>query len=258
MSSRIRNARFPQKDITEIHKIVQYFKNECVRPGEKIGDKSRISFGAFSEKEFVSIDIDAIKHLSDKQSFINSTGKYKNSGLENRLIEFEDRIRLLYAEIVNPGLDLISMLIEKIENDNIVKYDNMIPDGIDTTYIHYDNHIYIFTDGYLEYALLERRRNDQYYFGDSEIKKVRQYCESNDVEVSKALYENRSLRLPPCKSAKNKFINLHILETHERDKNIISQTYDHSRGIRDNEILEAVWREWARESGFKSFTWKKY
>ena len=33
LSSRIDNK--PQKDTAEIHKIVQYFKNECVKPGEK-------------------------------------------------------------------------------------------------------------------------------------------------------------------------------------------------------------------------------
>ena len=36
MSSRLDNR--PQKDIDEILKIVQYFKTECVKPGEKIED----------------------------------------------------------------------------------------------------------------------------------------------------------------------------------------------------------------------------
>ena len=64
-----------------------------------------------------------------------------------------------------------------------------------------------------------------------------------------------SLRL---KEEKNKTINLHVYETHERDKNEKLQTYNFEKGVRDNEILEAVWRKWAKESGFKSFEWKKY
>ncbi len=151
---------------------------------------------------------------------------------------------------------MISLLIEKIENEPIVKKDTYLTDGIDTTFIKYDNHIYIFTDGYLEY--LDKNENKQFYFGSSEIDKVREFCKSNNVDIAKALETNNSLSLPVYKSMKNQYINLHILETHERDKNDKLQKYKNPTGQRDNEILEAVWRKWARESGFKSLEWKKY
>ena len=153
-------------------------------------------------------------------------------------------------------MDLISILIEKIENEPIVKKDTYLTDGIDTTYLNYDNHIYIFTDGYLEY--LNKSTNNQFYFGSSEIDKVRQHCKVNNVDISTALEKYHSLCLTPVKNKKNQFVNLHILETHERDKNDKLQTYKYLIGQRDNEILEAVWRKWATESGFKSFEWKKY
>jgi hypothetical protein len=258
MSSRIRNPRFPQKDIEEIHKIVQDFKNECVKPGEKIGDQSIIAFSAFSEKSLVSIDIGARKDLSDRQAFINSTGIYENCGLEKELTEFENSIKKLYNEIANPGLDLISILIEKIENKNLVKRDTMRTDGIDTTFIHYENHVYIFTDGYLEYAPSQKIKNSQYYYGEQEINNVRQFCIHNSVDVKTALEKNKTLRLPSCNTNNNQYINLHVLETHERDKNVTLQTYNHPTSIRDNEILEAVWQKWRKDSGFKSFDWKKY
>jgi len=258
MSSRIRNPRFPQKDNNEICKIVQYFKNDCVKPGEKIGDKSSISFSAFSEKNAASIDIDKIKELGDKQCFINSTGKYKNCGLEKKIFDFEDTVKCLYNRIANPGLDLISLLVEKIENENIVKQDNLITDGVDTTFIHHENHMYIFTDGYLEYALSQKLQNSQYYFGTSEIKRLRQFCVNKNVDITTALEADRKLGLPVCKIKKSQYINIHILETLERDKDTRFQTYKFSKGLRDNEILEAVWRKWAKESGFKSFEWKKY
>jgi len=254
LSSRIDNK--PPKDTEEIHKIVQYFKNECVKPGEKIGDKSSICFSSFSDKVIATIDIDKIKNLGDKQQFINSTGKFQKCGLISQIDDFEQKVKSAYANIRNKGLDLISVLIEKIENEPIAKSDTYLTDGIDTTFVNYDNQIYIFTDGYLEY--LNKSVNNQFYFGSSEIDKVRQYCRANNVDISTALDTNSSFCLTPIKNKKNQFVNLHILETHERDKDDKLQTYKHPIGQRDNEILEAVWRKWATESGFKSFEWKKY
>lgn len=254
LSSRMENK--PPKDINKIQKIIQFFRNECVKPGEKIGDKSCICFSSFSENGIDCIDIDKIKNLGDKQQYINSTGKYLNNGLANKITDFETRVKNTYATTRNKGLDLISVLIEKIEKEPIVKINKYLTDGIDTTFINYDNHIYIFTDGYLEY--LNKNDNKQFYFGNSEIDKVRQFCKTNNVDIIKALQINNSLCLPVYKNNKNQYINLHILETHERDKNDKLQTYKHPTGQRDNEILEAVWRKWAIESGFKSFEWKKY
>lgn len=254
LSSRIDNK--PPKDTFEIHKIIQYFKNECVKPGKKIGDKSSICFSSFSDKIIATIDIDKIKNLGEKQEFINSTGKYQNNGLTYQIADFERKVKSTYANTRNKGLDLISILIEKIENDPIVKKDTFLSDGVDTTYINYYNHIYIFTDGYLEY--LNKSSNNQFYFGSSEIDKIRQFCKSNNVDIPTALKANPLLCLPPVKNKKNQFVNLHILETHERDKDDILLKYKYHTGQRDNEILEAVWRKWAAESKFKSFEWKKY
>jgi hypothetical protein len=254
LSSRIDNK--PPKDIDEIQKIIQYFKNECVKPGKKIGDKSSISFSAFSEKIIAKIDLNDIKKLSEKQQFINSTGPYANSGLKRELEQFEEKVKGVYATTRNQGLDLISILIDKLEKEPIVKKDLFVTDGIDTTFIKYDNHIYIFTDGYLEY--LGKGTNSQFYFGNLEIEKIRTYCRTNNVNISKALEKNPSLCLPPYKGKKNELVTLHILETHERDKNEKLQTYKYPTGQRENEILEVVWRKWATESGFKGITWDKY
>lgn len=254
MSSRVDNKR--PKDIEEINKIVEFFKNECVKPGEKIGDKSCITFSAFSEKVSASIDLSTIKNLGSKQRFINSTGEFKNSGLNQQIINFQKKIQDDYTNIRNPGLDLISLLIEKIENEPIIKENTYLTDGIDTTFVNYDNHIYIFTDGYLEY--LNKNANSQFYFSDKEINKIRLYCKNNNQNIAEILKANKSICLPLSKSNKYKNINIHVLETHERDKNEKQQTYKYPKGIRDNEILEAIWNKWTIESGFKSFEWKKY
>ena len=254
MSSRLNNR--PSKDINEIRKIVQFFKTECVKPGEKIGDKSCISFSAFSEKTAVTIDINKITNLGEKQRFINSTGEYENFGLTHQIANFDSIVKDVYTNTRNSGLDLISLLIEKITNEPIVKEDKYLTDGVDTTFLTYNNQIHIFTDGYLEY--LGKGKNSQFYFGSSEIARVRQYCIKNKVNISDALEADINLCLPPCKHKLNKHIILHIHETHERDKNLFSQTYLHHSGQRDNEILEAVWKKWAKDSGFKDLTWHKY
>lgn len=250
------NQQYPPKDVEEISKILTYFKNECVKPGEKIGDKSCISFSTFSNESITSIDIDNIKGLSDKQQFINSTGKYKNKGLDFEIELFKQKVQNTYDSIRSQGLDLISVMIDRIENKPLIKESTSLINGTDTTSINYDNHIYIFTDGYLEYK--GKSTNNQFYFGSPEIEKIRTYCKNNNVDITTALKNNSTLCLPIVKNDKNKLINLHIYETHERDKNTTLQTYNHPLGLRDNEILEAVWKKWATDSGFKSFEWKKY
>ena len=254
LSSRIENK--PPKDIEQIQKIIHYFKNECVKPGEKIGDKSSISFSTFSKKIAFKIDLSEFKHLGDKQQFINSTGPYTTNGFNSKLNELESKVKEVYASTRNEGLDLISILIEKIENEHIIKKDTFFTDGIDTTFVTYDNHIYIFTDGYLEYK--NKEVNKQFYFGNTEIETIRTYCNQKKVNISKALEENPSLCLPSSRRKKHELATLHMLETHERDKDEIHQTYSHPTGIRDNEILEAIWTKWSKDSGFKDITWEKY
>jgi len=255
MSNRLEKRQC--KDIEEIHRLLAFFKDECVRPGEKIGDKSSISFSAFSATTAASIDIDKIKNVNEKQQFINSTGDYRNKGLLQQLGLFEKAVRNVYDNVKNPGLDLISMLMEKIENEkSIIKTDTFFTNSSDTTFIHFQNHIYIFTDGYLEYA--NQNKNRQFYFSTTQIDKVRQYCIQNRVDIKTALNKQESLGLPKFFRDVNKNLYLHILETHERDKDLKYLAYNHVEGQRDNEILEAVWKKWAVESGFKNLEWKKY
>jgi len=255
MSDRLRNL--PAKDTAEILKLLRFFRDECVKPGEKIGDKSSILFSTFSEKVSCSIDINRIKDLGEKQRFINCTGEYQQTGLNHQIENFKTTVGNVYDTTNNKGLDLISLLIEKISNEPIVKKDTFLTNGVDTTFLQYDNNIYIFTDGYLEY--FEKSKNNQFYFSNPEMDSVRKYCSDNNVSLLQALEANESLCLPAYPNPTNKHIQLHILETHEHDKDLILNTYRHTTGLRDNEILEAVWRKWAKDSGFKGdITWSKY
>lgn len=254
LSSRISN--YPNKDFKEINSLIDYFRNDCVKPGLKSNDKSSIYFSALTEQEFIGIDIDSIKDLAPKQMFVNSTGEFKNKGLDFKISILKNRIKNTYENVRNPGLDLISILNEKIHKNSIIKQDiTSVTNGkIDS--IKYNNHFYVFTDGYLEY--LNPAQNDQFYYSLPQIENVRKFCISNKVSVETALKNNSKLGLPPLMGEKNRLINLHIVETHERDKDFVLNKYLNKDGLRDNQILEAVWRKWALESGFKSFDWKKY
>ncbi len=257
MSGRLSNPNFPHKDLKEIHNIVQKFKEEDVKIGEKIGDKSCIYFSAFSDKNFIKIDLSEIKNLGEKQSYINSTENYNNNGLKEDLEKFEEKVAQKYDSIRDRiGLDLLSVLLEKIENGNIIKKDENISNGIDTTFIHYENHIYIFTDGYLEYALANP--NNQFRFGLPQIRRLRNYSINNDLTIEETLITNAQLGLPSEKRKNHKNIDIHIVETLERDFNPQNSTYINRIGFRDNEILKEVWKKWIIESGFKGFEWKKY
>lgn len=254
LSSRIN--LLPNKDMSEINSLINYFRNECVKPGIKSNDKSSIYFSALTEQEFFGIDIDSIKDLAPKQMFVNSTGEFTNNGLDFKILKFKENIKHTYETIKNPGLDLISILNEKIHKNSVIKQDITFKTSGKIDSINYNNHLYVFTDGYLEY--LNPEQNDQFYFGKPQIERVRQFCNSNKIGVEIALKNNSQLSLPPLKGEKNRFINLHIVETHERDKDFVHNKYLNEDGLRDNQILEAVWRKWALESGFKSFEWKKY
>jgi hypothetical protein len=255
LSSRLVNK--PAKDIQRISKILDFFTKECVKPGEKIGDRSSIRFLTFSGNRSAIVDLNTITSLGEKQEFINSTGRFKNSGFNQAIFNFKKEIVKIYNTVKNPGLDLISILNEKTSNEKFVKSGLVLTsNGVDTTFLNFDNHVYILTDGYLEYQ--NKDMNPQFYFGKEEIERIRKYCQTNRIEVSKAVLVQDSLKLPPLKNSNNKLIHLHILETHERDKDDVTQTYRNPAGLRDNEILEAVWRQWASESGFLSFEWEKY
>jgi hypothetical protein len=255
LSSRIRNQKYPLKDSEEINKIIIRFRDEIVRPGQKLGDLSCISFHTFSEIEPYIIDLSKYPNIGERQQFINSTGNFRNKGLQFQLDNFKKYVNSIYSKHRNEGLDLISFLMEKIENKIDIKSIITKETATQKVISDYENHIFILTDGYLEF---KSQINLQYYFGEQQILKLRKFCKEKNIDPLKALQINPSLGLPVSRSNKNPNINLHILETHERDKDIKLLTYSNERGLRDNEILEAVWRRWAMQSGFKSFEWKKY
>lgn len=249
LSSRLQNNNC--RDTAIIGEIIKKFKQECVKPGEKIGDRSSLIFGMLNTPILASVDIGKIKILEEKQQFVNSTGKYKNKGLDYELDKFYETVKNTYKTKSNPGLDLIGLLIDKIENDNIVKQNTFVTDGIDTTFFKYDNHIYIFTDGYLETDSKPTTISGSFYFSDTEIGKIRKYAQHNNLKPDEALDKIDSFRLTKAPRKKNALVKIHLLETDDRDYDVVKGKWKYSHGLNDNDILKAVWKQWAKDSNFK-------
>src|SRR5690606_4218818 len=68
-----------------------------------------------------------------------------SSKFDNAQMEFQSSIyfgSFRCAKLLN---------LPKIENKSIIKKNAILTNGTDTSFINYENHIYIFTAGYLEY-----------------------------------------------------------------------------------------------------------
>lgn len=243
-------------DKSVISQILDYFVQECVKPGIKVNDRSSVGFSRInhyrSQCPSARIDIESIKNLTEKQKYVNSTSKDRT--LKEDIGKFKDQLDCNYLENDSGGLDILSLLYNEINSSKYIKNNTNIFNGKDTTVISYVNHIFIFTDGYLEYS--KESGNLELYFGYGEIEKLRQICLDENRSVREILSKCPNMRLKPLDSENNKKINLYIMETDDRGLNEETGTLKHTGELSDNNILRTVWELWAIESGFKSFTWK--
>lgn len=244
-------------DSLVIMQLMEFFVKDCVKPGAKVNDRSSIFFSRInyfnSKCKPASINIDDFKNLEEKQKFVNNTSTDKN--LSKALDQFHNSVVCNYQERDNGGLDILSLMHGFINDGNTIKKSFSIIGESDTTTIHYNNHLFLFTDGYLEFN--RTAGNPKFFFGVDEIENVRNYCKANNIKPTEALKKNLTLRIEPLSCEKNKMIHLYILETYDRGLNETKGTLKNSGDLSDNAILEAVWRQWANESGFLSFTWKR-
>lgn len=245
-------------DTMVINQLIDYFINDCVKPGIKVNDRSSIYFSRVnffkSNCPSSEIDISGIANLKEKQLFVNNNSKTRN--LTNDIIAFKTSIRCNYQERDKGGIDILSLLYNEINNGNHIKKTSYLYSENDTTTILYNNHLFVFTDGYLEFS--KKDGNIEYFFGQPEIQKVRKYCVKNKIAPIDAIKNNPEFKLRPLKSDNNKFINLYVMETYDRGLNEQKGTLKHTGDLSDNNILKIVWETWAIESGFKHFIWKQF
>jgi hypothetical protein len=224
-----------------------------VKPGIKTNDRSAISFSRInyfkSKCSSVKIDIEAFDTTVEKQKYVNSTSEGKT--LDQDIKHFREQVNCIYNGEDVGGLDILSLLYNEISAGTHIKKDGKLSV---CTNLKYHNHLFIFTDGYLEYN--KNHSNLDLYFGIEEIDSVRKIAKEQSKPVRDILIKCPTLRLKPLENENNKLINLFVMETDDRGFNAQAGTYNYTGDLSDNNILKTVWELWAIESGFKSFTWK--
>jgi hypothetical protein len=243
-------------DKVVIDQIKRYFVKDCIKPGQKINDRSSLAFSRMnyfnSNCGTSKIDIEAVGTLMEKSKFVNDKGE--GATLKRALTEFTNIVNCSYRETDSVGLDILSLLFNEISSGNPIKFSKSAFDGKDSTIFQHRNHIFIFTDGYLEFS--KKDGNLNLYFGRPEIDKVRALCIQKKQSPRVVLSSCPSLRLMPLKSENNSLVNLYVLETGDRGLREETGTLQHTGELSDNNILKTVWELWAIESGFRQFSWK--
>ena len=270
MSNRLNNSlsqNLPANDTILINKITDFFVTSCIQPGVKTNDRSSISFSFLNPVNYninkPKIDLEEefpkSTDIGKKQAYVNSTCETKN--LKSDIKLFKNSIKNVYQNYYQQkttneyGLDILNIINDKINNSNIIKQKTLILGENDTSSINYENHLIIFTDGYLEYNT--RKAESSRYYGIEKIDIVRNFCKLKHCTPEDAISKFQQPKLPKSFSKINQNVSIYILETNDRnfDKNTGSNRYE--SGLTDNDILKAVWKFWAKESGFKKFVWQK-
>jgi hypothetical protein len=249
-------------DTVIINQFLSFFENDCVMPGVKINDRSSISFSRINDRSGTcqksKIDLCDFSNteVSQKQRYVNSSDALTPGlkTLKGDLKAFRKNVQCTYGERDVKGLDILSLVFDKLNRGSDFKKNGLIHDEVDTTHLVYHNHLILFTDGYLEYST--GNGNGEFYFGDKQIKAVRQFCKTNRVTPEEAISQNIDFQIRPLRTETNESVNLYVLETADRGFDSSTGTFRHTGDLSDNYILMAVWKHWAKESGFKSFTWK--
>lgn len=243
-------------DTLVINQIVDFFVSGCVKPGIKVNDRSAISFSRANHQRSncpsTKIDIGQFKNLEEKQRFVNN--KNENSNLSKAILEFKSSVSCNYLERDYGGLDLLSLIYQEVNTGNHIKKPEYLISETDTTTLYFHNHLFIFTDGYLEYSTATGSAD--FYYGEPQIKALRKYCRANKLSPEEAIRNNPQFKIRPLGSENNKYISLYILETDDHGFNVQKGTLKNTGDLSDNNILRLVWKVWAKESGFKDFVWK--
>lgn len=245
-----------QSDTLVINQIVDFFESGCVKPGIKVNDRSAISFSRANHQRSncpsTKIDIGQFIKSEEKQQFVNNKSESKN--LSKSIFEFKSSVRCNYLERDNGGLDLLSLIYQEVNTGNHIKKPEYLISETDTTTLYFHNHLFLFTDGYLEYSTTAGSKD--FYFGEPQIEALRKFCRINKVSPEEAIRNNQQFKIRPLVSDNNKFVNLYILETDDRGFNVQKGTLKNTGDLSDNNILRLVWKVWAEESGFRHFEWR--
>lgn len=230
------------KDELLISTLLDYFVADCVQPGVKKDDRSAIRFSRLYDNQTdcgeIGIDLDAFESAKEKARYIKREGTEES--LTADITRFAEGVSCHYTRPNEVDLNVPSLLAQEVALGTFLKEDKMIVDGRDTAVLKYNNHLILFTSAYPDFP-----------GQGTDPQALRERCQATGLSIYELLKVCPELRMNPQLNENNRRVHLYLLETEDRTAGEI-----HPGGLRDNDILKALWEYWAEESGFKSFTWK--
>lgn len=252
VTNRITNPSYnkPIHDSIILNQILDYFKINIVKPGSSINPQHIISYYNLNPLkktncDFVSkIDLNSVPNSMAKAAYVNSKGDgqtlTKDIDLFKRRIECEYGLSDISGDILN------SLNTILIQNEN-VKTAKPSYDSVNDVSKEWRNTILLFTDGYLEFNNME----DSKHSTNGKIDEIRKYCFDNKVSPEKAIELNAKFQFLKIINPAFSNSRLFLLETF--DRTIDKTTGVSSLKFSDEYILKALWKNWAKTSGFVEF-----
>jgi hypothetical protein len=248
VTNRITSWPKPIHDTVIIDNLIDYFNQEIIRPGILTNPRHIIQFynlNPFKQSNcngISKIDLFGMRNSIEKSKYVNS--KSIGNTLNNDLLNLKETIQCQYktqdksGDILN-SLNQIFVLDENIMNSQ-PKYDSIL----EASQV-WENDVFLFTDGYLEF---NNMKNSKFSTPSSKIIEIRKLCLQNKKNPTDILDTYPNLKIEPILNKAFNHIKLHILETY--DRGIDKTTGISKEAISDEIILKSLWNKWALESGF--------
>ena len=240
------STRDSPRDTGELKTIfMKHFYEGSVKPKIKINDESCIQYIELPDNEVkFKKDISTIKELKLKQYYILND-------LSNDLTKSLTEIHYNFSikNMTNSkkyGFDLISLMLFNLGHQESLKKDSkpiIAIDG-DTLIKKYKNHIYVLSDGFLEFE--KDNGPNEYRLNEERIDLIRTEAEKAKLKPYTFLTQHPEFCLKPTDEFIDYDIDFHLIGIETREKN--NGHYIHKDGYRDYQIIAAVWKKWAEDS----------
>lgn len=248
VTNRITSWPKPIHDTVIINNLIDYFNQEIIRPGKLTNPRHIIQFynlNPFSSSNcngISKIDLLEMKNGIEKSKYVNS--KKNGATLNNDLLSLKQTIQCQY-KIQDKSGDILNSLNQIFVFNENIKNSQSIYDSILEADQVWENDVFLFTDGYLEF---NNMKNSKFSTPSSKIFQIRKLCLQNKKNPSEILDIYPNLKLEPILNKAFNHIKLHILEAY--DRGIDKTTGISKEAISDEIILKSLWNKWALESGF--------
>lgn len=176
-------------------------------------------------------------------------------GLTNDLKRFKKNIAKVYEQRKDKSLnwsgDIFNFMQNSLTELNTER-DSVVNKVDDAVYIEkFKNIVFLFTDGYIEYGDFAKAtaKNSHYHLGTKLVGEIRAKCLADNLSPSEVL-QKYDIKLEPVKNPLLRYYDFVVLELDDRSLNAAGSALKRPT---DQEIIQALWARWLKESGVKSW-----